>query len=66
MEELPDIANFVVPPPVALKIAQHIVKLGIKHLWFRPGSESNELEEWLKNSEGIKYLIYSCIMVETK
>ena len=66
MEELPDIANFVVPPPVALKIAQHIVKLGIKHLWFQPGSESNELEEWLKNSEGIKYLINSCIMVETK
>ena len=66
MEELPDIANFVVPPPVALKIAQHIVKLGIKHLWFQPGSESNELEEWLKNCEGIKYLINSCIMVETK
>ena len=66
MEKLPDIANFVVPPPVALKIAQHIVKLGIKHLWFQPGSESNELEEWLKDSKEIKYLINSCIMVETR
>ena len=66
MKKLPDIANFVVPPPIAMKIAQHIVRLGIKYLWFQPGSESNELEEWLKNTDGIKYLINSCIMVETK
>ena len=66
MEKLPDIANFVVPPPIAMKIAQHLVGLGIKHLWFQPGSESNELETWLKNNDGIKYLINSCIMVETR
>lgn len=66
MEKLPDIANFVVPPPIAMKIAQHLVGLGIKHLWFQPGSESNELEAWLKNNDGIKYLINSCIMVETR
>jgi len=66
MEKLPDIANFVVPPPVAMKIAQHIANLGIKHLWFQPGSESEELEKWLKNTDGIKYLINSCIMVETR
>ncbi len=66
METLPDIANFVVPPPIAMKIAQHIADLGIKHLWFQPGSESDELEDWLKNTDGIKYLINSCIMVETR
>ncbi|HJM16892.1 MAG TPA: CoA-binding protein [Candidatus Poseidoniia archaeon] len=66
MSELPDIANFVVPPDIAMEIAQHIVRLGVKHLWFQPGSESNELEEWLKNTDGIKYLINSCIMIETK
>ena len=66
METLPDIANFVVPPPIAMKIAQHIADLGIKHLWFQPGSESDELEDWLKNTEEIKYLINSCIMVETR
>ena len=44
IEELPDIVNFVVPPPVAMKVAQEAVELGIKHLWFQPGSESNELE----------------------
>ena len=66
MKELPDIANFVVPPPVAMKIAQHITSLGIKHLWFQPGSESEELEDWLKNTDGIEYLINACIMVETR
>ena len=66
MEKLPDIANFVVPPPVSMKIAQHIANLGIKYLWFQPGSESEELEDWLKNTDGIKYLINSCIMVETR
>ena len=66
MKELPDIANFVVPPPVAIKIAQNITNLGIKHLWFQPGSESKELEDWLKNIDGIEYLINACIMVETR
>ena len=66
MEELPDIVNFVVPPSIAMKVAQEAVKLGIEHLWFQPGSESDELETWLKGTNGIKYLINSCIMVETR
>jgi predicted CoA-binding protein len=66
MEELPDIVNFVVPPPVAMKVAQEAVELGIEHLWFQPGSESDELETWLKGTNRIKYLINSCIMVETR
>ena len=64
MENLPDIVNFVVPPAIAIKVAQEAVKLGIKYLWFQPGSESKELENWLKNSNEIKYLINSCIMIK--
>ena len=66
MEELPDIVNFVVPPPIAMKVAQEAVELGIKHLWFQPGSESDELETWLEGTNGIKYLVNFCIMVETR
>ena len=66
MEELPNIVNFVVPPPIAMKVAQEAVELGIEHLWFQPGSESDKLETWLKGTNGIKYLINSCIMVETR
>ena len=66
IDKLPDIVNFVVPPPIAIKVAQEAVKLGIKYLWFQPGSESNELEKWLSNTNEIKYLINSCIMVDTR
>ena len=66
MEELPDIVNFVVPPLIAMKVAQKAVELGIEHLWFQPGSESDELETWLEGANGIKYLVNSCIMVKTR
>ena len=66
MEELPDIVNFVVPPLIAMKVAQNAVELGVEYLWFQPGSESDELENWLKDTDGIKYLINACIMVETR
>ena len=66
MEELPDIVNLVVPPPIAMKVAQNAVELGVEYLWFQPGSESDELENWLKDTDGIKYLINACIMVEPR
>jgi hypothetical protein len=66
MDSLPDIVNFVVPPQIAIKVAQKAIDLGITHLWFQPGSESNELEELLRKNHDIKYLINSCIMVETR
>ena len=66
MDDLPDIVNFVVPPPIAMKVAQNAVEIGVKYLWFQPGSESDELENWLKDTDGIKYLINACIMVEAR
>ena len=66
MDDLPDIVIFVVPPPIAMKVAQNAVELGVKYLWFQPGSESDELENWLKDTDGIKYLINACIMVEAR
>ena len=66
MDSLPDIVNFVVPPQIAIKVAQKAIDLGITHLWFQPGSESDELEQLLKEKHNIKYLINSCIMVETR
>jgi len=66
MDSLPDIVNFVVPPQITIKVAQKAIDLGITHLWFQPGSESDELEELLRENHDIKYLINSCIMVETR
>ncbi len=58
------IVNFVVPPKVALSVAQEAVHLGFKYLWFQPGSESQELKNWLSTLEGIHSLTDSCIMVQ--
>ena len=66
MDRLPDIVNFVVPPQIAIKVAQKAIDLGITHLWFQPGSESDELEEVVRENHNLKYLINSCIMVETR
>ncbi|MEC9354252.1 MAG: CoA-binding protein, partial [Candidatus Thermoplasmatota archaeon] len=52
----PDIVNFVVPPPVALAVAKQAVALGIRRLWFQPGSESEELKVWLTEQEDVSAL----------
>ena len=61
----PDIVNFVVPPPVALAVAKQAVALGIRRLWFQPGSESDELKAWLTEQEGVSALTDACIMVQS-
>ncbi|MCH2447538.1 MAG: CoA-binding protein [Candidatus Thermoplasmatota archaeon] len=61
----PDIVNFVVPPPVALAVAKQAVALGIRRLWFQPGSESEELKVWLTEQEGVSALTDACIMVQS-
>ena len=61
----PDIVNFVVPPPGALAIAKQAVALGIRRLWFQPGSESDELKAWLTEQEGVSALTDACIMVQS-
>lgn len=61
----PDIVNFVVPPKVALVVAKQALALGIRRLWFQPGSESDELKAWLAEQEGVSVLTDACIMVQS-
>ena len=68
LSDLPNndsIVNFVVPPKVALSIAQKAVQLGFQYLWFQPGSESQELKDWLDTIKNIHTLTDSCIMVQS-
>ena len=68
LSELPNndsIVNFVVPPKVAFSIAQQAVQLGFQYLWFQPGSESQELKDWLDTIKNIHTLTDSCIMVQS-
>jgi len=64
MEKSPDIIDFVVPPKVALAESKRLESKGYDNFWFQPGSESDELIEFLKSTK-LNYLINECIMVET-
>ncbi len=62
MEKKPDLVITVVPPPVTEKIVEECNRLGIKHVWMQPGSESQKAAD--KAAEyGIKVTI-ACFMVQ--
>lgn len=61
-----DVAVFIVPPKVGLKVMEEAAKLGIKKLWFQPGAESAAIRQ--RGTElGLTLMADgSCIMVERK
>lgn len=67
LEDLPkdvELIVFVVPPEIGIEEARKAVSLGFKSLWFQPGAESKEIEDFLKNQD-VEYSFYRCVMVET-
>ena len=64
MTKSPDIIDFVIPPKVALEEAKKLQSNEYNNFWFQPGSESNELIDYLKTTN-LNYLVNECIMVET-
>ncbi len=65
LPRLPDVVITVVPPKINEKIVDQAIKLGIRKIWFQPGSESQGLtEKCLKN--GIQTLSKVCIMLENE
>ncbi|WKZ31378.1 MAG: CoA-binding protein [Candidatus Dojkabacteria bacterium] len=61
--ELVDVVVMVVPASVGMVVVDEVDKLGIKKVWFQPGSESDEL---VKRCEqlGLSCSVDRCIMVE--
>ena len=64
MNKRPDIIDFVIPPKVTLEETKKLESSGYNNFWFQPGSESNELIDYLKTTN-LNYLVNECIMVET-
>jgi len=64
MNKRPDIIDFVIPPKVTLEETKKLESSGYNNFWFQPGSESNELLDYLKTTN-LNYLVNECIMVET-
>ncbi len=56
-----DVVVFIVPPPVTLQILPEVVKLGIKKVWFQPGSESDAASQFCQNN-GLVESKNACLM----
>ncbi len=57
-----DLVVFIVPGSVGIKILKEIVDRKIRNVWFQPGAESEEIEEFCKN-HGLHASFHSCIMI---
>lgn len=58
----PEVVDFVVPPKVSLKAIDDAHELGIKYLWFQPGTAD---EEVIDKAEGLdkKIVFHDCVLV---
>jgi len=65
LPEPPDVVNVVVPPRVARHVAKEAARLGLKRIWFQPGSEDEEAIGTCL-SAGMKVVWDACMMVESR
>ena len=65
LPEPPGVVNVVVPPKVARQVAMEAVKLGLKRIWFQPGSEDEEAIRTCLDA-GMKVVWGLCMMAESK
>ncbi len=59
-----DVAIFVLPPKVGIKILEEIKKLEIKTVWFQPGAEDKNTINFCKNNN-INYIANSCVIIQS-
>ncbi len=61
LPELPDIVDLVVPPRVARRVVEEAISLGIRKIWFQPGSEDEQAIRLCRES-GVDVVWGSCLM----
>ncbi len=61
LPERPDVVNTFVPPAVTEQVVAECARLGIKHIWMQPGSES---EAAIRKAEalGLTVVAHDCAM----
>ena len=64
LPKLPDVVNMVVSPKRAAPILEQAKKLGIKNIWFQPGTHDEQTEKKVKEL-GLE-AVYACILVATQ
>ena len=61
LPEIPDIVDIVVPPKVARSVVREAIKLGVRRIWFQPGSE-DENTIIICREAGIAVVWGKCLM----
>lgn len=59
--EPPDVVDMVVNPSIGLGVMEEVKRLGIKHVWLQPGSESPEILEFARANGIAAY--EACVLV---
>ena len=55
--------NTVVPPEVARNVVREAIKVGVKRIWFQPGSEEEAISLCLGSGINVAWVL--CLMAET-
>lgn len=65
LPKIPEVVDFVVPPALSIKVIDEAKELGIKNLWFQPGTAD---EKVLDKAEKIdtKFVYLECVLAELK
>lgn len=63
MIELPDCVNIVVGPKRSIEVVKDAIELGIKRVWFQPGTFTEEVLDLAENN-GLEVVFYNCVLVE--
>lgn len=59
-----DVAIFVLPPKVWIKVLEFVKQKWIKKVWFQPGAEDDACFRYCKYNN-IEYIANSCIMIQS-
>lgn len=57
-----DVAVMVLPPERGIEVLPQLNNAGINHVWFQPGSESEECRKYCEEN-GLDCVMGACIMV---
>jgi predicted CoA-binding protein len=63
-QKLPDVVNMVVSPKRAKPVIEEAAKLGVKYVWFQPGTHDDEVIE-LARRLGLE-AVQACVLVATR
>ncbi len=62
LPEKPDVLNMVVNPMTGIEILREAVAVGITHVWLQPGSESPDVQKFIRENKLNAY--EGCVLTE--